>query len=60
MGGEMNGHIVGSQDGYEDVMCLFGFLYQNPEGSTVLDVCRNQQLQILNTYFEKKTEKHIT
>ena len=38
----------------------FGFGEQNAEGRTVLDFCRNHQLQILNTYFKKDREKYIT
>ena len=42
------------------MMGHFGFGGQNAEGGTVLDFCRNHQLQILNTYFKKDREKYIT
>ena len=58
--GDLNGHIGSNEDGYEDVMGLFGFGGQNTEGRTVLDFCRNRKLQILNTYFKKDREKYIT
>ena len=37
----------------------FGFGIRNTEGGTVLDFCRNHQLQILNTHFMKDREKYI-
>ena len=60
--GDLNGHIGSNRDRYEDVMGHFGFGGQNVEGEggTVLDFCRNHQLQILNTYFKKDREKYIT
>ena len=57
---DLNGHIGSNRGGYEDVMGHFGFGGQNKEGGTVLDFCRKNQLQILNTYFKKDREKYIT
>ena len=55
--GDLNSHIGSNRDGYEDVMGHFSFGGQNTEGGTVLDLCRNHKLQILNTYFKKDREK---
>ena len=60
IGGVVNGHIRSSRVGYKDVMGHFVLGNQNTEGGTVLDFCRNHQLEILNTYFKKDREKYIT
>ena len=38
----------------------FGFGNRNRVGGTVLDFCRNHQLQILNPYSKKDIEKYVT
>ena len=60
VGGDVNGHMRSSRDGYDDVMGHFCFGSRNTEDGTVVDFCRNHQLQILNTYFKKDREKYIT
>ena len=37
-----------------------GYGTQNIEGETVLGICQNHGLRILNTFFEKEEEKLIT
>ena len=56
----MNGHVGQSRVGYEDVMGIYGFGNVNAEGRTILNFCKNQNLRITNTYFQKPPEKLIT
>ena len=37
-----------------------GFGERNGDGQTVMDLCKNYELKILNTYFKKSREKLIT
>ena len=60
IGGDVNGHVGRDNGGYEDVMGKYGYGSRNSEGETVLDVCKNHNLKILNTYFEKEDQKLIT
>ena len=51
---------IGSENtGYEKVMGNYGYGAKNNEGETVLRICQNHKLRILNTYFKKKVEKLI-
>ena len=58
--GDLNGHIGQSRSGYEDVMGAYGFGDINVEGRTILNFCKNQNLRIANTFFQKPREKLIT
>lgn len=60
IGGDLNGHIGTDRNDYEDVMGYFGYGNRNDEGITILDMCKNQSLKILNTLFKKDREKYIT
>ena len=42
------------------VMGRFGYGTKNSEGETVLGICQNHGLRILNTFFQKEEEKLIT
>ena len=56
----MNGHIGMDRAGYEEVLGRYGFGDRNAEGEPVLDLCKNHDLRVLNTYFKKPREKLIT
>ena len=43
-----------------DVMGVYGFGNLNEEGRTILDFCKNQNLKISNTLFQKPREQRIT
>lgn len=58
--GDLNGHIGQDHAGYEEVMGCFGFGNQNVEGKRILDMCKDHELKIVNTYFKKDREKLIT
>ena len=60
VGGDMNGHIGMDRAGYEEVLGRYGFGDRNAEGEPVLDLCKNHDLRVLNTYFKKPREKLIT
>ena len=60
IGGDVNAHVGTDTAGYEDVLGVYGFGERNPEGETVLNLCKNQGMRVLNSYFKKETEKQIT
>ena len=60
LAGDFNSHIGTSRDGYMDIMGPFGYGNRNPEGELLLDLCKNQNLKVANTYFKKDPEKLIT
>ena len=51
VGGDING-------GYEDAMGHHGSGGRNPAGNTVLDFCRNHQMQILNLYLKNERKEY--
>ena len=59
VGGDINAHIGPDRDGFEEIMGCNGYRERNGEGQTVLDLCKNHELKILNTYFKKSREKLI-
>ena len=59
IGGDVNAHVGTDIAGYEEVLGVHGFGVRNPEGVTVLDLCKNQGLRILNSYSRKGREKQI-
>ena len=60
IGGDVNGHVGRDNAGYEEIMGRYGYGRKNNEGEMVLGICKNHNLRILNTYFEKEEEKIIT
>ena len=60
LAGDLNCHIGNIRTGYESVMGDYGFGTSNVEGIAMLDICKNQNLKISNTYFKKDREKLIT
>lgn len=47
---DMNGHTGGEGEGLAEIMNVYGC------SETVLHVCKNQELMVLNTYFRKDKE----
>ena len=45
---------------YEEIMGIYGYGTQNEDGAALLDICRNHQLRVANTYLLKEPEKLIT
>ena len=60
VGGDVNAHVGVDIAGYEEVLGVYGYGVRNPEGITVLDLCKNQGLRVLNSFFRKEREKQIT
>ena len=60
VGGDVNGYIGRENVDYEEVMVNCGYGTRNREGETVLDICKNHNLKILNTYFTKREHYLIT
>jgi len=58
IGGDLNGHVGSSRDGFEGVHGGFGFGEKNEAGSTILDFALAYDLGIMNTWFRKR-ESHI-
>ena len=60
MGGDVNAHIGADREEFEEIMGCNEFGERNRKGHTVLDLCKNHELKILNTYLKKSREKLIT
>lgn len=58
IGGDLNGHVGTSRDGFESVHGGFGFGEKNDAGSSILDFALSYDLGIMNTWF-KKRESHL-
>jgi len=60
IGGDLNGHVGRTADGYEGVHGGFGYGNRNLEGDLILEFCDANEMTICNTWFEKKTNNLIT
>ena len=60
VGGDLNGHIGSERAGYEEIRGRHGYGTANREGEIILDFAKNQNLRILNTYFQKDRNKTVT
>ena len=58
VGGDFNAHLGKERIGFEDVVGNFAIGERNPEGEELLQLCQQNNLKILNTWFEKE-EKHL-
>ena len=58
VGGDLNGHVGKSVDGYEGVHGGFGFGCRNEGGMDILDFATATSMSICNTYF-KKPDNHL-
>ena len=61
IGGDEKAHVGVERNGFVDIMGIYGFGVRNEEGLKVLEVCKNHELKILNTFFKKtaKISSHI-
>ena len=58
VGGDFNAHLGSERIGFEDVVGKFAIGDRNPEGEELMQLCQQNNLKILNTWFEKE-EKHL-
>ncbi|KAL6536568.1 hypothetical protein OROGR_013140 [Orobanche gracilis] len=59
IGGDLNGHVGVSRDGFESVHGGFGFGDMNEAGNCILDFALAYDLGIMNTWFEKR-DSHLS
>ncbi|KAL6548523.1 hypothetical protein OROGR_008944 [Orobanche gracilis] len=60
IGGDLNGHVGVSRDGFESVHGGFGFGDRNEAGNGILDFALGYDLGIMNTWFEKRDSHLVT
>uniref|UniRef100_A0A1S4ANC3 Craniofacial development protein 2-like n=1 Tax=Nicotiana tabacum TaxID=4097 RepID=A0A1S4ANC3_TOBAC len=60
IGGDFNGHIKATSEGYDDVYGGFGFGDRNEGGMSLLDFARTFDLVIANSSFPKMREHLVT
>nr|XP_017217279.1 PREDICTED: uncharacterized protein LOC108194853 [Daucus carota subsp. sativus] len=60
VGGDFNGHIGASVDGYQGIHGGFGYGVRNEHGSTLLDFATAHDLVIVNSCFRKSDNNLIT
>lgn len=60
IGGDLNGHVGATRDGYEQCHGGQGFGDQNDDGRRTLDCAMAHDLAIANTYFKKRQTHLIT
>ncbi|XP_021853762.1 uncharacterized protein [Spinacia oleracea] len=58
IGGDLNGHVGSSRDGFESIHGGFGYGERNEAGNDILDFALAYDLGIMNTWFEKR-ESHL-
>merc|ERR1712179_890452 len=58
VGGDFNAHLGRDRIGFEDVLGKFTIGDRNTDGEELLQLCQQNNLKILNTWFEKQ-EKHL-
>ncbi|XP_021835669.1 uncharacterized protein [Spinacia oleracea] len=59
-GGDLNGHVGSSRDGFESIHCDFGYGERNEAGNAILDFALAYDLEIMNTWFEKRDSHLVT
>ncbi|VFQ98148.1 unnamed protein product [Cuscuta campestris] len=60
IGGDFNGHIGESADGFEDVHGGFGFGSRNPAGVSLLEFARASDMVVANSCFPKRDDHLAT
>ena len=60
LAGDFNSPIGTNRAEYNEIMGPFGFGNRNAEGEMLLNMCKNQNVRVANTYFRKDPEKLIT
>ncbi|XP_056694778.1 uncharacterized protein [Spinacia oleracea] len=58
IGGDLNGHVGSSRDGFESIHGGFWYGERNEAGNAILDFALAYDLGIMNTWFEKR-ESHL-
>ena len=54
IGGDLNGHVETSRDGFDNVHGGFGFGERNESGNLFLDFALSYDLILANTWFRKR------
>jgi len=60
IGGDLNGHVGHTRDGYERHHGGEGFGERNEEGASILDFEETHDLALANTYFKKRDTHRVT
>ncbi|XP_041986269.1 uncharacterized protein LOC121738350 [Aricia agestis] len=58
--GDLNGHVGKSSKAYNRIHGGHGYGDENKEGKYILEFCSRHNLNLINTYFQKKSEHLIT
>ena len=58
--GDLNGQVGTEREGFEEFLGKFGVGMRNSEGEGILQLCQQNNLKIVNTWYEKKVEHLIT
>jgi len=60
IGGDLNGHVGASRDGFENIHGGFGYGDRNDVGNDILEFAQAYDLSIMNTWFKKQDSHLIT
>ncbi|KAK3512762.1 hypothetical protein QTP70_025113 [Hemibagrus guttatus] len=60
IGADFNGHVGEGNTGDEEVMGKFGVKERNLEGQMVVDFAKRMDMDVVNTYFQKREEHRVT
>jgi len=60
IGGDLNGHVGASRDGYESVHGGFGYGQRDAGGEAIMDFAQSYDLILANTWFKKRDSHLIT
>ncbi|XP_021858714.1 uncharacterized protein [Spinacia oleracea] len=60
IGGDLNGHVGSSCDGFESIQGDFGYGDRNEAGNAILDFALAYDLGKMNTWFEKRDSHLVT
>ncbi|XP_021750528.1 craniofacial development protein 2-like [Chenopodium quinoa] len=60
IGGDLNGHVGASRDGYESVHGGFGYGQRDAGGEVIMDFSQSYDLILANTWFKKRDSHLIT
>ncbi|MCJ8729266.1 hypothetical protein PDJAM_G00104150 [Pangasius djambal] len=59
IGADFNGHVGEGNKGDEEVMGKFGVKERNLEGQMVVDFAKRMDMDVVNTYFQKREEHRV-
>ena len=60
VGGDLNGHVGSTRDGYEQLHGGYGYGTRNDDGCRILDCAEAHDLAVANTFFKKRPSHLIT